>query len=210
MIMTGTFSEYRRPADATPLTEDSPLESAKIYGAAKAAGGLLAAALARQLDVRLRLLRLFKVYGPGEAPHRLLPSLIASLPQGRRVPLSAGTQILDFIYVKDVVEACLRADAQMAVQSPSVATWNVCTGLGHSVRTFASKVAEALDAPPELLGFGDIPLRPDDEPWLVGSGEQLRAALGWQPAFDLEAGVRDAVASSTPAARRLQTTEKIP
>jgi len=209
MVMTGTFSEYRRPPDETPLTEISPLESEKVYGASKAAGGSLATALAEQLGVPLRLLRLFKVYGAGEAPHRLLPSLIANLPQGRRVPLSAGTQILDFIYIEDVVEACLRADAHMAAQSPSVATWNVCTGVGHSVRAFAAKVARALGAPARLLGFGDIPMRPDDEPWLVGSGERLRAALGWQPAFDLAAGVRDAVTHSTAATRPPQTTEKL-
>jgi nucleoside-diphosphate-sugar epimerase len=196
MVVTGTFSEYGPPRDETPLTEDSPLQSSKIYGASKAAGGLVASALAAQLGVGLRLLRLFKVYGAGEAPHRLLPSLVASLPRGRRVPLSAGTQVLDFVYVKDVVEACLRADADMAAQSrPSAATWNVCTGAGHSVRMFALKVAQVMGVPAELLGFGDIPMRPDDEPWLVGSGERMHAAVGWRPAFGLDAGVRDAVAS---------------
>jgi nucleoside-diphosphate-sugar epimerase len=69
------------------------------------------------------------------------------------------------------------------------------------VRTFASKVAQVLGVPAELLGFGDIPMRPDDEPWLVGSGERMRAELGWRPAYDLDAGVRDAVASLTAASR---------
>jgi nucleoside-diphosphate-sugar epimerase len=177
------------------------LQGAKLYGTSKAAGGLLASALAAELDVALRLLRLFKVYGAGEAPHRLLPSLVANLPQGRRVPLSAGTQVLDFVYVKDVVDACLRADADMASASrPSAATWNVCTGVGHSVRAFASKVAQVLGAPSELLGFGDITMRPDDEPWLVGSGDRMHAAAGWRPTFDLDAGVREAVASLTAGA----------
>jgi nucleoside-diphosphate-sugar epimerase len=202
MVMTGTYSEYRRPPDETSLTEDAPLQSAKLYGSSKAAGGLLAGALAAELGVALRLLRLFKVYGAGEAPHRLLPSLVDNLPQGRRVPLSAGAQVLDFVYVKDVVDACLRADADMASASaPSTATWNVCTGVGHSVRTFASKVAQVLGVPAELLGFGDIPMRPDDEPWLVGSGERMRADIGWRPAYDLDAGLRDAVASLTAASR---------
>ena len=69
------------------------------------------------------------------------------------------------------------------------------------MRSFALAVAQALGAPAHLLGFGDIPMRPDDEPWLVGSGERIRAALGWRPAFDLDAGVRDAVACLTGAAR---------
>jgi nucleoside-diphosphate-sugar epimerase len=195
VVMAGTFSEYRRPAAAMPLTEDAPLESRKLYGASKAAGGLLASALATELGVALRLLRLFKVYGPGEAPHRLLPTLARNLPQAQRVPLSAGTQILDFVYVKDVIDACLHAEADMASASGrTAATWNVCTGTGHSVQTFAATAARILQASPDLLGFGDIPMRPDDEPWLVGSGERMYAAIGWRPAFDLAAGVRDALA----------------
>jgi nucleoside-diphosphate-sugar epimerase len=200
LVMTGTFSEYARPAGRARLTEQSPLQSAKIYGSSKAAGGLLATTLAADLDVKFRLLRLFKVYGPGEAPHRLLPNLIASLRQGRRVALSAGTQVLDFVYVKDAVDACVRADADMAAQTrPASTTWNVCTGKGHSVRTFASTVAQVLGAPAELLGFGDIAMRPDDEPWLVGSPERMYAETGWRTAYDLDTGIADAVAILTTA-----------
>src|SRR5260370_6848646 len=74
LVMAGTFSEYQKPADQVPLTEQSPLEIDKIYGASKAAGGIIADALAASLGVRLRLLRVFTVYGDGEAPHRLYPS----------------------------------------------------------------------------------------------------------------------------------------
>jgi nucleoside-diphosphate-sugar epimerase len=203
LVMTGTFSEYAPPAGRARLTEQSPLQSGKIYGSSKAAGGLLATALAAELGVRFRLLRLFKVYGAGEAPHRLLPSLIASLRQGRRVALSAGTQVLDFVYVKDAVDACVRADADMAAPTrPASATWNVCTGKGHSVRAFASTVAQVLGAPNELLGFGEIPMRPDDEPWLVGSPERMHAETGWRTGYDLDTGIRDAVEEKRRIANR--------
>jgi nucleoside-diphosphate-sugar epimerase len=202
MMMTGSFSEYARPADSTPVTENFPLETVKTYGASKAAGTLAATALAARLDVGLRLLRIFKVYGSGEAPHRLLPILIKNLSQGQRVPLSAGTQVLDFIYIKDVIDACLRASEHaMAAPRREPLIWNVCTGMGHSVRSFALTVAQALGAPNHLLGFGDIPLRPDDEPWLVGSGARIRDALGWSPAFDLDAGVHAVVAGLASAAQ---------
>jgi nucleoside-diphosphate-sugar epimerase len=49
----------------------------------------------------------------------------------------------------------------------------------------------------ELLGFGDLPMRPDDEPFLVGDGEQMLRALGWRPKHDLAAGIRTAVAALT-------------
>jgi nucleoside-diphosphate-sugar epimerase len=204
LVLAGTSSEYEAPPDQMRLTERSRLETGKIYGASKAAGGIVANALAQSLGVKLRRLRFFQVYGEGEAPHRLLPSLVTGLSRGRRVPLSDGTQVRDFIYVGDVVEACIKAGDDMTAPARALAaTWNVCTGVGHSVRTFAALVAQAMGERAELLGFGDLPMRADDEPYLVGDGERMARELGWRPKHDLAAGIRAAVAAlkaSQPAA----------
>ena len=154
----------------------------------------MASALANSSGTSFRLLRLFKVYGAGEAPHRLLPALVSGLQRRERVAMSAGTQVLDFVHVDDVVEAMLRAEAHCR-EKRGVATWNVATGRGHSVREFAESVARAMDADVSLLGFGAIDMRKDDEPWLVGSPDLLRSELGWQPSMGLQDGVRAAVAA---------------
>jgi nucleoside-diphosphate-sugar epimerase len=202
MVMAGTFSEYRSPPNQDLLSEDSPLEQGKLYGSSKAAGGLMASAIANSGGTRFRLLRLFKVYGAGEAPHRLLPALVSGLGRGERVAISAGTQVIDFLYIDDAVEAMLRADAHCR-EIGGIATWNVATGRAHSVREFAERVAAAMKADGSLLGFGAIDMRKDDEPWLVGSPDLLRSELGWQPSIGLEEGVRAAVA----ALRRAQSKE---
>ena len=193
MVMAGTFSEYRSPLNRSLVSEDSPLETGKLYGSSKAAGGLMASAVADG-GAGFRLLRLFKVYGAGEAAHRLLPALVDGLGRRERVAISAGTQVLDFVYIDDVVEAMLRADAHCR-EKGGVATWNVATGVGHSVREFAGQVAAAMNADASLLGFGAIAMRRDDEPWLVGSTDLLRSELGWHPSTGLEDGVRAAVAA---------------
>jgi nucleoside-diphosphate-sugar epimerase len=192
MVMAGTFSEYRSPAYRDLLTEASPLEQGKLYGSSKAAGGLMASAIANSGGIGFRLLRLFKVYGPGEASHRLLPALVEGLAKRERVAISAGTQVLDFVYVDDVVEAMLRADTHCR-EKGGIATWNVATGRAHSVREFAERVAAAMNAEPSLLGFGAIDMRKDDEPWLVGSPDLLRSELGWYPGIGLDEGVHAAV-----------------
>jgi nucleoside-diphosphate-sugar epimerase len=192
MVMAGTFSEYRSPSTQELLSEDSPLEQAKLYGSSKAAGGLMARAIAQSGGIGFRLLRLFKVYGAGEAPHRLLPALVSGLGKHEQVAISAGTQVLDFVYIDDVVEAMLRADAHCR-EKGGTATWNVATGRAHSVREFAEQVAAAMNVDASLLGFGAIAMRKDDEPWLVGSPDRLRSELGWQPSIELESGVRAAV-----------------
>jgi nucleoside-diphosphate-sugar epimerase len=201
LVMAGTFSEYQEPAAPVPLSEEAPLETRKIYGSTKAAGGLLAHSLAVKFGVPFCLLRLFKVYGAGEAPYRLLPTLVAGLIKGQPVALSAGTQILDFVYVKDVVEAFLRTDAHFEKnRGLEPAIWNVCTDVGHEVHTFATTVAQVLGANMNLLRFGEIPMRQDDEPWLVGSADRLRAELGWRPEYDLRTGIEAALAELVGAA----------
>jgi nucleoside-diphosphate-sugar epimerase len=194
MVMAGTFSEYRSPSIQSLLTEESPLEQGKLYGSSKAAGGLIASAIANSGGVSFRLLRLFKVYGVGEAPHRLLPALVRGLAKGERVAISAGTQVLDFVYIDDVVEAMVRAAAHSRNKG-GIATWNVATGRPHSVREFAERVAQAMHVNSSLLGFGAISMRTDDEPWLVGSPCLLGAELGWQPSIGFDDGVRAAVAA---------------
>jgi nucleoside-diphosphate-sugar epimerase len=194
LVISGTFSEYMKPASNDLVTELSPLEPYKLYGSSKAAGGLIASAIAKDLDVGLRILRLFKVYGAGEAPHRLLPALVSGLSREQRVAISSGMQVLDFVYIDDVIDALLRA-ADHVRDRGAVATWNVATGQGHSVRHFAEFVANAMNVDGSLLGFGEISMRKDDESWLVGSPELILAELGWHPRINLETGVRAAVAA---------------
>lgn len=200
LVIAGTFSEYMKPESNEPLTELSPLEPYKLYGTTKAAGGLTASAIARDSSVGLRILRLFKVYGAGEASHRLLPALVQGLSRRQRVEMSPGTQILDFVYVDDVIEAMLRADDHIR-EHGAVATWNVATGQGNSVRRFAQQVAAAMHADSDLLGFGEIAMRKDDEPWLVGNPALMQSQLGWYPQVDLETGVKAAVAAITGCSR---------
>jgi nucleoside-diphosphate-sugar epimerase len=80
---------------------------------------------------------------------------------------------------------------------PPTAIWNICTGIGTSVRAFATETAQAMGAPAALLGFGDLPMRVDDEPFLVGDGERATSELGWRPKFGLAEGIAAAVASLT-------------
>ena len=93
-----------------------------------------------------------------------------------------------------MIEALLRADHHIRDHG-DVATWNVSTGLGHSVRHFAQSVARAMNADGNLLGFGEIAMRKDDEPWLVGDPRLMQEQLGWHPQIDLETGVKAAVAA---------------
>jgi UDP-glucose 4-epimerase len=198
VVVAGSGSEYDLTDVDAPVTEDHRLEAFKLYGASKAAGTLTALSVARHLELPLGVGRIFGVFGPGEPAHRLLPSLVRGLRSGHRVPLSEGRQRRDFLFVQDVVTA-LDAIARLLETEPGQLVLNVATGQPVSVRRFAEMVALALDAPLSLLGFGDLPMRPDDTRCFSGDPMLLTSRTGWIPRHELGEGIRCGVLNSQTA-----------
>jgi ADP-L-glycero-D-manno-heptose 6-epimerase len=134
-------------------------------------------------------LRYFNVYGPREAHKGVPASMVFHLAQqikaGQRPRIfKHGDQKRDFVYVKDVVEGSIRAfDAQTS------GIYNL--GSGHA-RSFN----ELVDVLNKCLGTN---LQPDyiDNPhahyqnFTQADLTNARSALGYEPRFPLEDGVRD-------------------
>ena len=137
--------------------------------------------------------RIFGVYGPGEAPHRLLPSLVNGLRSMDRVSLTEGRQARDFLFVEDVVNALIML-AECLERKPGQIIVNIATGEPISVRTFAVSVAAAAGAAIDRLGFGDILMRPDEPMVFSGDSTLMRKVTGWQPRIDLDQGIRLSIA----------------
>ena len=67
--------------------------------------------------------------------------------------------------------------------------WNVATGKGHTVREFAEMTTRLAGMAEHLLGFGDLPMRPDEIEWLVGDPTAMTTQTGWSCRYDLAAGI---------------------
>jgi nucleoside-diphosphate-sugar epimerase len=130
--------------------------------------------------------RLFTVFGPGEHPGRLLPSLITAAAAGMPVALSAGAQQRDFTYVEDVADGLLRLGATPDLTGTVV---NLATGRLTSVREFAERAARVLEVPAERLQFGALPGHDGEMPHASVHVDLLRQLTGWVPGTSIEAGV---------------------
>ncbi len=192
VVNTGSCFEYQPCPPGTLMTENWPLQSGSPYAHTKQLAVLLARTLASQLDVPVVTLRPFGVYGPGESPRRLLPSLIHGLLSGVGVDLSPGLQVRDLTYIDDVAEAYL-----CACQSPQMDTrggiYNVCSSVPTEIRSVCQLVADELGQPRSLLRFGCLPARPEEAPWIVGDASRFTITTGWKPRFSLVEGVRATV-----------------
>ena len=145
----------------------------------------------RQAGLAGLVVRVATVYGAGEHPHRLLPTLIRAARTGEQVSLTAGEQQRDFTYVADVAEGLVRLIARGA---PPWGVANLATGRLCEVRTFIGCAREMLGLRPDQVALGAIPYR-SDEVWQgpIDTG-RLDGWLSWRPATSIEAGIQATIA----------------
>jgi len=131
--------------------------------------------------------RLFFLYGPGERPERVVPSVIRSLLAGEPARCTAGDQIRDFLYAEDAADAfvtLLDSNLEGAV--------NIASGQPLRVRDLVSRIGEKLNRS-DLLQLGVLPIAVDEPPLLVADVRKL-AGTGFRPAIDLDAGLDRSIA----------------
>jgi|HubBroStandDraft_6_1064221.scaffolds.fasta_scaffold195057_2 UDP-glucose 4-epimerase len=193
-LFAGSCSEYGFPMkDGHLISEDQPLRPTSLYGAAKAAAEVYGQALALQLKIPFTALRLFNVFGPGEAPHRLLPSILQALDQDRSVDLTGGDQQRDLLHVDDVAAALLAA-ARSEHLKP-FAAYNICSGQPVRIREVGETAASLMGKPQHLMQWGTLPYRSDEPMWVVGDPARFQQDTSWQPKMDLTEGVRTMIAA---------------
>jgi UDP-glucose 4-epimerase len=179
LVHVGSSLEYG-PCSA-PMRETDPLAPTTFRGVAKAAATLLVL----RSGLPATVVRPFSVYGPGERPHRLVPTVVAAAQRGDPIRLTRAGIARDFVYVDDVVDALLRA-----ASVPEAVGEVVNAGTGR--QTTNEELVARLGA---ILGR-DVDVRPgefDAKPWdtdcWVADTEKAERLLGWTARHDLDAGL---------------------
>jgi len=133
--------------------------------------------------------RVFLPYDPGDAPERLIPTVMAALSKGEEVKLSEGSQLRDFIYASDAADLILTLAASDA---PGI--FNIGTGAATSVRAAVEEVARLMGRG-DLLRFDALPSRGGEPHRLVAKMDKAARILGWKPRHSLSDGLGRTVAA---------------
>lgn len=160
LVGIGTCFEYDLAAGT--LSVETPLRPLTAYAGAKAAAFMALSQWLPQAGLQFAWCRLFYLYGEGEDPRRLVPTIRARLARGEPADLTRGDQVRDFLDVADA--GCMIADAALSnVTGPL----NICSGVPITVRALAERVAQEYGRP-DLLRFGARPENLVDPPRVVG------------------------------------------
>jgi len=191
-VLVGTCAEYdwSRPT-RTPWRETRATRPASLYGAAKLATWIAAAAFAACAGLSAAHARLFQPVGRHEAPGRLLPSLIAATQGGADMRLGPADLTRDLIDVRDAGEAIARL-ALSGSEGPT----NIGTGRPVSLGELVRRVAGPSS---HRVRLGSRAARLGEPLWMVADPARLRRATGFVPRYSLDETIADAVAHWRPA-----------
>jgi dTDP-L-rhamnose 4-epimerase len=146
--------------------------------------------VSRAYGVPALALRFFNVYGPGQSlanPYTGVAAIFAASLLAGKPPLifEDGKQTRDFIHVRDVAKACLRALKEVEASGMAL---NVGTGQATTIAQLASILHRELGGPtPKVVGR----FRSGDVRHCFADISAIRDHLEWGPSISLEQGMTE-------------------
>ena len=184
VVRLGSSTEYAR-GDG-PMDETAPVRPRGFFGATKAAGSVLVAAAAAERGLRAAVLRAFQVYGPLDHPERLLPRALRAARTGEVLPLTHRGLRRDWVFVDDVVEACVAAAAGDHLGPGQVL--NVGTGRQVANEELVDEARRVTGRPIHVAEGACPPREWDTGSWLCDPS-LARQLLGWDAKVALDEGL---------------------
>jgi nucleoside-diphosphate-sugar epimerase len=176
-VLAGTCFEYAPSTE--PLVEGvTPLAPSSLYGACKSALHTASAAYLNERGVSHAWAHVFYLYGPGDHPSKLVPSLIRALAVGDDFSCRSPHDIRDFLYVGDVAAALVAL-----LGEPVEGAVNICSGEPTTVGDLVAAVARELGQKRMV----DYCATESGGSRIVGDNGRLRRDVGWLPAHTLGA-----------------------
>ena len=181
IVMASTSAVYADFPQLQPYQEDGMLNPTRPYGIAKMA----AEYYVRASGLRYTILRYGNVYGPRQVPvgeNQLVPRALDYIYKGAPFVVNGdGEQTRDFVYVKDISEANVKA-----IESGVTGIFNAGSGKQHSVN-------EVLVILKELTHFaGEFrhgPGKPNEPRRVLLDSTRAHRGLGWWATIELFYGL---------------------
>lgn len=183
LVNTGSSSEYGVKPHA--MRETDALEPRSYYAVAKCAQTLVCGHRAMAEHRPVNTLRLFSVYGPYEEPSRFVPTVIERCLSGRELDTVPPETARDFVYIDDVIDACLKID-ELSLQYGEV--FNIGSGVQSTVGDVVRMALEQTGSNAKV-NWGSMPARAWDTGIWLADCSKARRLLKWMAATSLAAGI---------------------
>ena len=190
LLQASTSEVYGNP-DVHPQDESywgnvNPIGPRSCYDEGKRCAETLCFDYHRQLDLSIKVVRIFNTYGPRMHPDdgRVVSNFIVQALRGDDITVYGdGAQTRSFCYVDDLITAIIRMmNTDRAVTGPI----NIGNEQEFTIRELAEKVIAMTGSKSKLIC---LPLPQDDPVRRRPDISVAREVLDWQPTIDLAAGL---------------------
>lgn len=209
-ILQASTSEVYGDPNVHPQTEDywghvNPIGSRSCYDEGKRCAETLFFDYHRQLDLRIKVARIFNTYGPRMHPNdgRVVSNFIVQALQDRPITIYGdGTQTRSFCFVDDLIEGLIRL-----MESPDSVTGpiNIGNPCEFTIRELADLVIKEAGTEARIE-YCDLPL--DDPKQRRPDISLAREILGWNPKIELIDGLKPTIAYFRTAAEAAFTAQR--
>jgi len=162
-VFAGTCAEY--DFQNRLLNENDKLNPATPYAQCKNELREKAQLICAKNEVSFGWGRIFYVYGHGENPARLMPYVINSLKENKKVAIKSGPLIRDYMYTKDIAAAFVKF-----LDTKVEGCVNICTAKPVAIKDFVREIAAKMQKEHLVDFIDDCQNQP---PYIAGDNSKL-------------------------------------
>jgi len=190
-ILQASTSEVYGDPQMHPQREDywghvNPIGVRSCYDEGKRCAETLFFDYHRELDLEIKVARIFNTYGPRMDPGdgRVISNFITQALRGRPITLYGdGSQTRSFCYVEDLIDGLVRMmESDARITGPI----NLGNPGEFTMRELAEIILELTDSKSEIV---HAPLPSDDPLRRCPDVARAKQDLGWEPSTDLKSGL---------------------
>jgi UDP-glucose 4-epimerase len=130
---------------------------------------------------------IFQAYGPGQPEHTLIQGAFKEALAGRDFPATAGTQMRDWIFAKDVAKAF---SATLNSKTDPGTTVEIGTGNLTTVADVLRKIYRLVGGTGRPL-LGAITNRPGEEAHQLADWKRTKDLIDWKAETSLDRGLQE-------------------
>jgi len=186
IIIASSDKAYGKPT-SLPYSEHHPLKGDHPYDVSKSSADLIAHTYAKTYGMPILITRFSNVFGPGDKnSSRIVPGIIESASENKELLLrSDGTMIREYVYVKDVVDGCIR----LAKHKENFGeAFNFGSKNIHSVLEVIEKAEKVLG---RKINYKILNNAKNEIPEQYLDWTKAKELLGWEPKTSLEEGLKE-------------------
>ena len=168
-----------------PIDEKHPIQAFNPYAQTKVICESLCEGYNRDFQVPVTIFRPFNIYGIGQNPDFLIPTIIQQAKKGSIV-IKDDRPKRDYIHVKDIVEAVIAAIDSKT--SPTLKTYNLGTGISYSVKEIVEQVRDLYNSKINYQCLNEI--RQNEVMDTVADIRKIKTELKWEPKISITEGLK--------------------